>query len=313
MKMTPAGSSGDLQPHAGDAWSPRHLAALLLANVTLALGALLVRLADTGPIAAGFWRVTLALPVLAALAFREPAEQRRVSGATLVLILGAGLFFALDLAAWHLGIEKTKLANAALFGNAGSLILMVWGLVAAHRAPRLLELGAIVASLGGAGLLMGGSLEISHANLVGDLFCLLAGAFYAGYILMLNTARERMGPFSVLAISTVMCVPVLLPMAILRGEAVMPGNWTPLLVLALSSQVIGQGFLITSLKHFTPLVIGLALLTQPAIAATVGWMVFGETLGVQDLAGMVLLAAALAMAKAGGQGDDPAKPLGVQG
>lgn len=280
-------------------WAPRHLAALLMANVALALGPWLVRLADTGPVASGFWRLALALPVLAVLALREPAVQRRISGRTLALIVGGGLFFALDLASWHLGIAKTKLANASLFGNAGSLILMVWGLVAARRTPRLAELAAIALALTGAVLLMGRSLEISHVNLVGDLLCLLAGFFYAFYILMLNSARARMGQFSVLAISTAASVPVMLAMALARGEAVMPQDWTPLLVLAFSSQLLGQGLLIYSLRHFPPLVIGLALLTQPAISATTGWLAFGEALSAADFAGMVLLAAALVLARLG--------------
>ena len=273
--------------------------ALLLANLALALGPWFVRLADTGPVAAGFWRLTIALPVILALSLREPAARRRVSGATLAIVAGAGVFFALDLASWHVGIAATKLGNASLFGNAGSVILMAWGLIAARRAPRVLELAAILAALAGAALLMGGSLEISHASFVGDLFCLLAGLFYAVYILLLRPARARLGQFSLLFWSTLTGLPILLAVAALLGERIVPHDWTPLLILAMSSQVIGQGLLIYSLKNFTPLVIGLALLTQPAVSALTGWLAFDETLGAGDVLGMVLLAGALAMAKAG--------------
>ena len=38
------------------------LAALVVGNVALALGPWFVRLADSGPVSAGFWRVALALP-----------------------------------------------------------------------------------------------------------------------------------------------------------------------------------------------------------------------------------------------------------
>ncbi|MGI8874782.1 MAG: EamA family transporter, partial [Egibacteraceae bacterium] len=44
-------------------------------------------------------------------------------------------------------------------------------------------------------------------------------------------------------------------------------GWTPVVALAVSSQVIGQGLLVFALKHFPPLIVGMALLTQPAIAA----------------------------------------------
>lgn len=280
-------------------WSAGHLATLLLANVALALGPWFVRLADTGPVAAGFWRLTLALPVIFVLSRRDPIQRRSVSGATLALVAGAGVFFALDLASWHIGIATTKLANASLFGNSGSVILMAWGLIAARRAPRALEIIAILCALSGAAVLMGGSLEISHASFVGDLFCLLAGFFYAFYILMLAPARARLGQFSLLFCSTLTGAPILLGVAALMGEAIVPGNWTPLLVLAMSSQVVGQGLLIYSLKNFPPLVIGLALLTQPAISALTGWLAFGEMLSAGDVLGMVLLAGALVLAKVG--------------
>ncbi|KMS54237.1 permease [Novosphingobium barchaimii LL02] len=301
--MTVNPSQPTAPPSSGHDWTPRHLLALLAANVALALGAWLVRLSDTGPVAAGFWRLTLALPVIALLASRESSAQRRMGRGTLILVVAAGVFFALDLAAWHVGIVQTKLGNASLFGNSGSLIVMVWGLFTAHRAPRTAEIAAIAAALVGAGMLMGGSLEISHANLVGDLFCLLAGVFYAVYIIMLNAARERLGQYSLLAVSTAASVPVMLVIAVLLGETIMPHNWTPLIALAISSQLIGQGFLIYSLRHFPPLIIGLALMAQPALAATVGWLAFGETLGTLDVAGMVLLAFALVLARAG---DKPA-------
>ncbi|WP_156841218.1 DMT family transporter [Novosphingobium aquimarinum] len=298
MAATPP-AAVDGQPRSGTGWTPVHLAALLAANVALALGPWLVRLADTGPVAAGFWRLALAFPVLVMLSLREPAAQRRLAGGMVWLVAGAGLAFGLDLASWHVGIVGTKLGNASLFGNAGSVILMAWGLVTARRAPRLLELVAIAAALGGAALLMGGSLEISRSSFIGDLFCLLAGVFYAIYILMLRPARLKLGQFTLLGASMLVSAPVMLAVALLLGETIWPQDWTPLIALAISSQLIGQGFLIYSLRHFPPLVIGLALLTQPAISSTIGWLAFGETLTALDVLGMVLLASALVMARSG--------------
>ncbi|MDT0575771.1 DMT family transporter [Croceicoccus sp. F390] len=272
-------------------------AALLIGNVALALGPWLVRLADTGPVAAGFWRLILAVPLLALLARRETGSALRVGRPLFLLIVGAGVFFAFDLASWHVGIEQTRLGNAALFGNSGGIILMAWSLAAARRLPRMMELAAVGAALGGAALLMGSSLEISRESLVGDLFCLLAGAFYAVYILMLRPARDRLGQWNVLLWSTIAGAPVLLGMAVLLGEDIMPQDWTPLLALMLGSQVVGQGLLIYSLAWFRPLVIGLALLTQPAIAALAGWLAFGELVSLTDMIGMVLMAAALVLAR----------------
>lgn len=280
-------------------WNWLHLAALMGGNVALAFGPMLVRLSDSGPVAAGFWRLTLAVPVLFVLAAVNRQPLIGFARSTWLAIAGAALFFALDLASWHVGIETTRLGNATLFGNAGSLLLMVWGLFTLRRAPNVPEWLSLGAATTGAGILFGRSLEISHATLIGDLFCLLAGFLYTFYILLLQAERARLGSWALLAWSTLLGAPVLLSIALLRGEPLWPGEWWPLLTLALSSQLIGQGLLVYALKHFRPLIVGLVLLTQPAVSILAGWFVFGEVLTVWDGLGMVLVAGALVLARAG--------------
>lgn len=287
---------------------PRWLlvAALLAGNVALALGPWAVRLADSGPVAAGFWRLFLALPFLALLARANGERLGGIARPTLMLVLLAGVVFALDLASWHIGIEATRLGNATLFGNSGSLVLMIWGFVMWRRLPRGTEWLAMVSALAGAAILMGNSLEVSRETLIGDLFCLLAGLFYAGYLLILQNARVGLGSWSLLTWSSLAGAPILLAMAILRGEPIWPTDWTPLVALFVLSQLVGQGLLVFSLKHFAPLVIGLALLTQPAVAALTGWYAFGETIGPVDIIGMTLLGAALVLAR--GSKANPVNP-----
>ena len=275
------------------------LAALLVGNVALAMGPWFVRLADSGPVSAGFWRVALALPFLALLARANRQPLTGVSRGLVLAVLLGGVLFGLDIASWHVGIGMTRLANAALFGNAGSLILMVWGFIAWRRLPRGREWPAMAAALGGAAILMGRSFEISPRTLYGDLFCLLAGILYAGYLLILQDARQKLGSWALLTWSSLGSVPVLLAIALALGEPVVPTDWTPILGLFVSSQLIGQGCLVYALKHFSPLVIGIALLTQPAVAALAGWLSFGELLTPLDLVGIALVGSALVLAKVG--------------
>ena len=297
--MDRATASPDKNGFQAGAW---HYAALIGGNLALALGPWLVRLADTGPVSAAFWRLLLPLPLLALLAWRGrsvgPLDRKLA-----LLCMLAGTFFAFDLASWHIGIERTRLANATLFGNAGAVILMVWGLVAARRAPTGQEATGVVAALAGAAILLGRSLEISATTFLGDLFCLAAGLFYAFYLLPAQRARSVLGPWAVLLLVSLAASPLLLVLALATGELVWPGaaGWAPVVVLALSSQVVGQGLLVFSLRHFPPLLIGMALLTQPAVAALVGWLVFGELLLPLDILGMVLVGAALVLARVPGK------------
>ncbi|ABC62178.1 DMT family transporter [Erythrobacter litoralis] len=278
------------------------LTALLAGNVALALGPWSVRLADSGPVSAAFWRLALALPFLAILARATGQKLGGIPTKTLLLVALGSVAFAMDLSSWHIGIERTRLGNATLFGNSGSIVLLFWGFIISRTLPRGLEWLAIVFALGGAAILMGRSLDISVATLMGDLFCLDAGMFYAVYLLTLQNARGTIGAWSLLVWVGIFACPVLLALAALNGEPIWPGTqgggWGPLVALSFLSQLVGQGLLVFSLRHFPPLIIGLALLTQPAVAALYGFGVFGEVLGGLDIIGMVLLGSALVVARA---------------
>lgn len=278
-------------------WNGWHFAALLGGNVALALGPLWVRLADTGPVSAGFWRLLLALPLFVAFARASGQPLLGLGRGVLLAVAGAGLFFALDLGSWHLGIGLTRLGNASLFGNSGSILLVAWGLIALRRAPRTGEWLAFAAAIAGSAILLGRSLQIDRTTMIGDLLCLLAGFLYTFYIVLLQRARARLGNWSLLTWSSLAGVPLLLALALALGEPVWPQVWWPVVMLALTSQVIGQGLLVFALKHFSPLVVGLALLTQPAVSVLAGWVRFGEVLTPLDGLGMALVGLGLVLAR----------------
>lgn len=278
-------------------WNALHFAALMGGNAALALGPWFVRLADSGPVSAGLWRLVLAVPLLALIARASGQKLGGYGVPVWLAIAGAGVFFALDLGTWHMGIHHTRMGNATLFGNAGSLVVMAAGLIALRRWPRGNEWLAFVLAMTGTGILLGRSLEMNRATFIGDLFCLLAGLLYAGYILLLRRPRESLGNWALLTWSSLAGAPVLLVFALAMGEPVLPSTWWPLIALALVSQVVGQGLLIFALRHFSAMVFGLALLCQPAVAVAVGWLAFGEVLGWADGLGMAMVAGALVLAR----------------
>ncbi|WP_086619972.1 DMT family transporter [Erythrobacter tepidarius] len=274
------------------------LLALLGGNVALAIGPWFVRVADTGPVAAGFWRLFLALPFMAVLARANGQRLTGIPAPTLALVALGAVTFALDLASWHIGIGMTRLGNATLFGNAGSIVLLFWGVIVHRMLPGRLEWLAIVFALAGAAILMGRSLEISQETLIGDLFSVAAGLLYAVYLLTLQNARGAFGSWSLLVWVSIFGAPVLLVIALALGEPVWPGDWGPVIGLFILSQLVGQGLMVFALKYYPPLVVGLALLTQPAVASVYGWLAFGEVLSGLDIVGMLLVGAALAVSRA---------------
>ncbi len=270
---------------------------MLFGNSVLAMGPWLVRLADVGPVAVGAWRLILALPFLWLVARFTGQTPHWPKRAVIITILIAAMFYALDLAAWNAGIGMTKLANATLFGNTGSLVFAVYGLILAQRAPSARQSLALLLAAGGGGLLMGSSYELSPRNFAGDLLTVLAGLLYGGYLIFVERARTRLKALPLLLLATLFAIPPLVAISFIFGETFWPTDWTPLIILALTSQVIGQGLLVYSIGHFPPLVVGLALLTQPAVSALVGWLVYDERLSAGDFIGAIAIAAALILVR----------------
>jgi drug/metabolite transporter (DMT)-like permease len=263
----------------------------------LALGPWFVRLAGVGPVAAGFWRLALALPFLFAVAGLTGQPVHWPGRKLTTITVTAAFFFATDLAAWHTGIHMTKLGNATLFGNTSSLIFAVWGLWLVRKPPSLIQGAALALAALGAALLMGGSAEVSARNLKGDLLTLFAGILYTGYLIAVQRARRDLAPLPMLFIASLFGAAMLLPLSLVLGERIIPEDWTFVIILALSSQVLGQGLLVYAIGALPPLVIGLTLLSQPAISGLVGWLAYGETLSPLDWTGAAAIAAALVLVR----------------
>lgn len=275
------------------------LIAALIANTALATGPLFVRMADVGPVSAAFWRLIIATPILFAVATAMGEKPIALARGRWWILAIAGIVFALDLASWHVGIVRTTLANSTLFGNSASLIFPIYGFVVARAWPSRMQGAALLLAAIGGALLLGRSAELSSRHLAGDLFCLAAGVFYAVYFALMARVRASLAPVPALALSSLATIPPLLVIALAMGEQIVPHLWWPLLALAIVSQLIGQGCMIYALGHLSPLVIGIALLVQPAVGAALGWIIFDEKLAAADLFGAGLVAVALVLVRQG--------------
>ncbi len=294
-----------MPPAAPGRWA---FAAMITGSACLAFGPLLVRLADVGPMASAFWRLALAVPFLLIMAriVGGPAALRlppspgipgggRSQAAVLLLSGLAGLAFAADLAVWHLGIMRTTLANATLLANAATFMLPLYGVVVLGQRLLRMQALALVMAASGMALLLGRSAQLSPQHLVGDLLCLAAALFYTIYLVAIEQVRLQLAALPALALATLVGAICLAPLA--TGGVFWPQDWTPIIGLAIGSQVIGQGLIVYAVRHLSPLVIGLALLVQPAISAGVGAIRFGEVPGPWELAGALMVVAALVAAR----------------
>ncbi|MCW0047441.1 DMT family transporter [Brevundimonas sp. BT-123] len=267
------------------------LIVLLIAASVLGLAPILVRLTETGPAAAGFWRFLFALPLLTILAAREPGGV----GAPSKWALLAGLFFALDLSFWHYGIVMTSVANATVLCNLTPVVVTLFGWFVLKERPHRLFILALALAMGGAFAMAAGADGGQGTNpMLGDLFSLSVAVWYSGYFLAVQAARRTAGAMRVTFWATLLGAPLLLIVALALGEDVIPAGpagWSACVAMGVM-HVFGQGGVAWALGKLPASVTAVTILIQPVVAGLLGWWIFGETLTpVQALGGALVLGA----------------------
>lgn len=266
------------------------LAVLVAGAAIIGLAPILVRLADAGPAAIGFWRVTLAMPLLALLALRTDGGVGRPSKFALL----AGIAFACDLGFWHYSIHFTSVANATVLTNLTPVVVTAVAWIFLKQRPAKLFVAAVGLAVAGAWMMaIGRGEHAAGANPpLGDALALTTAFWYALYFLAISTARRSVGATRVMFWSGVASAPLLLAAALALGEDIFPvttGGWAAVLALGVM-HVAGQGSIAWALGRLPAATASVVVLVQPVVAAILGWLLFAEALGpIQALGAAIAL------------------------
>ena len=276
------------------------IAALLGGALAIATSALFVKVSEAGPVATAFWRVALALPFLWAWASIEQ-RGRLVEAFTAHrgLILAAGFFFTGDLAFWHWSIVLTSVANATLLANLAPIFVTLATWVLFSRRPSALFALGLITALAGVGTLLGTDFRIGGLAVLGDLFGVVTAMFYAAYQLAVTRLRAGVATSTIMAWSCTVMAVLLLPLALVSGEQVLPVTamgWVKLVSLAIIAQVAGQSLIAYAMAHLPATFSSVGLLFQPVMAAIFAWILLGEALGATGIAGGIVVLVGISIA-----------------
>lgn len=278
---------------------------VLAGAVAIAFSGILYRLAEVSPSTGAFFRCLFALPPLWLLARWEdgrlgprPAPLRRAAWL-------AGAFFAADLILWHYSIEKVGAGLATVLGNTQVVLvgLLAWALF--RERPARSSLLAIPVAMAGI-LLISGALETGAYGDdpgLGALYGVLTGIAYSGFLLALrhgsSDTRRVAGP---LFDATLVSALVIVPVGLALGEL----DFTPsleatawLILLALSSQVLGWLLITVSLGRLPTALTSVLLTLQPLLSVLFAAWIVDERPSVLQLIGAATILAGLVIASAG--------------
>lgn len=267
----------------------RAVAVLVFGACVIGFSPILVRLTQTGPAAAGFWRLACALPLLALMTRRAGGSVSPPSRLALV----AGLMFALDLGFWHYGVKYTSVANATVLSNLAPVVVTAFAWIFLKERPRPLFLLALAVAVAGAWTMASQRVGAPGVDPpLGDAFSVSTALWYALYMLAIGQARKRENASALMFWSTVVGAPLLLASAALLGERILPlgaSGWAACVALGVV-HVVGQGSIAWAMGRLPVAVASVVILVQPVVAAALGWALFAEAIGpVQALGAAVAL------------------------
>ena len=270
--------------------------------LTIAFSSILVRLSDASPSTAAIFRCAYALPILGLLAWREDRRLGRRAWADRRWAVAAGVFFAADLILWHHSIGDIGAGLATVLANFQVVLvpLAAWAVLSERPSRRVLI--ALPIALFGV-VMISGVLEhgaYGRNPTRGALFGVGAGIAYAVFLLMLRRSgsdlRRPAGPlFDATAVGAIGCVIA----GVIIGDARLVPSWPSagwLVVLALTSQVIGWLLITSSLPRLPAAHTSLLLMLQPVGSVALAALILSEAPSALQLLGVAVVLAALLIA-----------------
>jgi drug/metabolite transporter (DMT)-like permease len=273
--------------------------------VGIAFSAILVRLADVPPSTAAFYRCAYALPPLALLTYLERRRLGPFGRRALVLSLVAGVLFMADLVLWHHAIAAVGAGLATVLGNVQVVLVPLAAWLLLHERPPPRTLGAVPVVLVGVVLISGvvGAGAYGSNPPLGVLFGVLTAIAYAAFLLVLRAgSADLRRPAGPLFYATLASAVATLPVGAGLGELELAPTWPEhgwLVVLAITSQVLGWLLIAAALPRLPAALTSVTLTLQPALSVLFAVVLLDEEPSAVQLAGVAVIIAGVVLATTG--------------
>jgi inner membrane transporter RhtA len=245
---------------------------------------------EVGPGGTVFLRVVFAAVVLAAV-WRPALAGRSRADWRLVVAFGLALV-AMNLCFYE-ALDRIPLGIAVTIEFVGPLGVAV---AASHRALDLVWVG-----LAAAGIVLLSDFGSADLDTLGVALALLAGCFWAAYILLAVRVGRAYEGGQGLALAMGAGALMLTPVGVADGGAdlLAPGVLALGFAVAILSSAIPYGLEMEALRRMPQGVFGVLMSLEPAMAALAGFIVLDEGLAARELVAILLVVAASAGAARG--------------
>jgi len=269
-----------------DAIAPQAMILVGIASVQFGSAFADTLFSQAGPAGVVLLRLAFSAAVLVALTRPRLAGRSRRD---LLAAVGFGLVLSGMNWSFYEALHRLPLGPAVTVEFVGPLAVAIAG------SRKLLDLLWAALAGGGVALLAFGS---SHQSLDprGLLLAVLAGAFWAAYILFSQRVGSSFAGLGGLAIALSVGAIVLVPAGIVEGGSALlrPGVLLGGCCVAVLSSLIPYSLEIIALRRLSAAGFGLLMSLEPAFAALAGVLVLGQRLHLRTVAALVMVVVASA-------------------
>ncbi|MDT7545630.1 MAG: inner rane transporter RhtA [Actinomycetota bacterium] len=205
---------------------------------------------------------------------------------------------------FYLAIRTVPLGVAVTVEFVGPLLL------ALAQTRRLLDL--VWAVLAGGGVVLLGADSTGGVPLSGLALALVAGLFWAGYILASAHVGRTLPGTDGLAIALAVAALLVLPFGAAGASELLhqPALLLPAFGVAVLSSVLSYGLELSALRRIPTRVFGILMSLEPGAAAIAGLLVLDQRLHLREIGALVMVSAASAGVTLGRRDTAvPAQPL----
>jgi drug/metabolite transporter (DMT)-like permease len=254
------------------------------------------------------------LPPLFVLARLEDRRYGKRDRRAVLLAWLAGAFFAADLILWHNAIELVGAGLATVLGNTQVVLVGLIAWLLWRERVQTMSLVAIPVVLVGVVLISGALEQGAYGKNppLGAAFGVLTGLAYTAFLLTLRQGgRGVIGPAGPLFDATLASAIGCALIGLVVGDLDLTPSWSAqgwLILLALSSQVLGWLLISISLPRLPAVVTSVSLTLQPVCSVLFAAAILGESPSALQLVGAAGILCGLVIASLGRRAPPVAEP-----
>ena len=288
----------------------RTVSTLCVGIVAISFAAIFIRFCDDVPtIMIATYRLGIASCILLGVSLARGVSFR-ISVRNLLLSMAGGVFLGLHFITWIASLKYTSVASSVVLVTTNPIFVGIFSwLILREKQHGEIIVGTILCLIGSVVIAAGDSglhalVPVNSMALTGDILALVGAVMASAYLVTGSRVQERLDILTYITIVYTTSALFLVLIALATGVSFTgyrSSSYLYLVLLAVVPQLVGHTAINWALRHLRAGMVAISILGEAIGATILAYLFFSETISVAQIAGMVLIFAAIVIASRKGR------------